>query len=53
MASPEFQPTDVNLRMCVCLPVCVDSKFIGTPEYRDVTTSDTSWIVVLFGKIFI
>jgi hypothetical protein len=50
MASSEFQPTDVNLRKCVCLAVYVDSKFTGASDYRDVTTSDTSWSVVLFGK---
>jgi hypothetical protein len=50
MASSEFQPTDVNLRKCVCLPVCVDSKFTGAPEYTDVTTSGASCSVVLFGK---
>jgi len=47
-------PTDRRQSADVCLsPVCVDSKFTGTPEYRDVTTNFTSWIVVLFGKIFI
>jgi len=53
MAPSEFQPTDVNLRECVCLPVYVDSKFTGASDYRDVTISDNSWSVVLFGKICI